>query len=333
MILSGANQKLQVLLAGAVATTEAVYYAAYADKNGGSVTFETPVHGVTTGATAVDVVAAPGASKQRKVKILTLWNADSASVVATVRLNDGGTTRILYRATLATGEQLSYVDGVGFVSFAADGSPRGASSAITDAELLALAGLTSAADKLPYFSGSGTAALADFTSAARTLCSAANVAAQQDALDLLVGTDVPAYNTPLVHHSICFQSSAATAAGSRTTGIVSSTAIAARLKTPAGKTFKVIGVTASVESGATAGTYTVKAVIYNHTDSAETTLATFATMAASTVEQVEATGTVSSPLVSIAASKTFSIGWANDGSSPGALSTNARSIIVTGFYS
>lgn len=56
-----------------------------------------------------------------------------------------------------------------------------------DADLTAIAGLTSAANKIPYFTGSGTAAVADFTAAGRALVDDASAAAQCTTLGVGTG--------------------------------------------------------------------------------------------------------------------------------------------------
>lgn len=123
MIQLKSTDSLQVLLAGAITTSQGVLYAAFADiATDGSTFAPSPSSGSTNSTTAVDWVAAPAAGLRRVVKYLSLYNADTASMTATVRVVDNGTNRILGKFTLATGEQLQYVDGAGFQTVAGGGS-------------------------------------------------------------------------------------------------------------------------------------------------------------------------------------------------------------------
>lgn len=134
MIQLKSTDSLQVLLAGAITTSQGVLYATFADiADDGSTFAPSPSSGATNSTTAVDWVAAPaGANDVRVVKYLSLYNADTAAMTATVRVVDNGANRILGKFTLAAGERLEYADG--FQVAAAGGgvsSVNGLSGAVT----------------------------------------------------------------------------------------------------------------------------------------------------------------------------------------------------------
>ena len=88
------------------------------------------------------------------------------------------------RTTLGLGDSATKNVGTGATNVAAGDHTHSGVYQPADSELTALAGLTSAADALPYFTGSGTASTTTLTTAGRALIDDASAADQRTTLGL-----------------------------------------------------------------------------------------------------------------------------------------------------
>ena len=126
MIRIASARKLQVLLAGAVATTQPDVVVCFRDirrKLQADFKAQTKVT-TTSGASAVDICDAPDPAVVREVDTITIANNDTASVSATIRYNDNGTTYKIITVTLLTLENLCYAAGSGWRVIDASGNVK-----------------------------------------------------------------------------------------------------------------------------------------------------------------------------------------------------------------
>lgn len=129
LLLTSTSDALSVVTGQAVAVD---VHASWVDYAAGTVTPGRTNTAISTAATTT-VVAAPAASTQRNVKTLHLRNKDaSLSVDVTVRHTDGTTIVELIKITLAAGDSLEYIEGVGFFKVPNPVNPPGPSVSTAD---------------------------------------------------------------------------------------------------------------------------------------------------------------------------------------------------------
>ncbi|MDB5160333.1 MAG: PHG11b 33 [Candidatus Saccharibacteria bacterium] len=123
IILKATTESLQIVTSTAAAIDLSVSYTDITTTTFGPSSFEVKI----TSATTTSIVAAPAASTQRQVKLITITNRDGTlSSAVTIQKN---ISSVLYNITptitLLIGETVQYMDGQGWIYYSATGAPKG----------------------------------------------------------------------------------------------------------------------------------------------------------------------------------------------------------------
>lgn len=121
IVLSSVSDKIQISLASSVTTNQVQCVACWRDIT------STPTYTAGRSATNtnntvdVDVVSSPAASTQRVIDFINVFNADTASTTASVKLSSSGLSYMLWKGSLEQGERLEYENGKGWTVSNASG--------------------------------------------------------------------------------------------------------------------------------------------------------------------------------------------------------------------
>lgn len=115
LILADTNDKLQLVTSAAATIDAVVSYMDCSDASPPVVDAPSSQKTAITTATTTDILAVPGANKRRNVKSIHIRNRHATLACdVTVVLDDNATDYELHKVTLAAGDCLEYIEGVGF---------------------------------------------------------------------------------------------------------------------------------------------------------------------------------------------------------------------------
>lgn len=118
--LDKTTRKLQVVLGGAVTTSQLVTHVSYFDHvpYSGGQTFTTrpaDYYAVTNDTTDVDICPAPSVNGSvRNIDYLRIYNRDTVASTVTVKVDDSGSESIEWKVSLDPNESLFYEHGRGW---------------------------------------------------------------------------------------------------------------------------------------------------------------------------------------------------------------------------
>lgn len=118
IILNGTTESLKVVLSAAPASTQLAVTASWADQ--GATSGDSSL--LTTGTTAVTVVAAPASGVSRWVGGFSVYNQDTAAATVTVQKLVGATAYTLFKGTIQPGNHLFYDNACGWRVLDANGA-------------------------------------------------------------------------------------------------------------------------------------------------------------------------------------------------------------------
>jgi hypothetical protein len=185
MILTATTTILELKLGAATTTNPVEVLAMW---NTLTTTTVTPEASSTTSNSTADVtiVGAPGASEQRIIKFISIYNADTVANTATIKRDVSGTERIVGKWNLNPGDSLLWSDGVGWYVMDSNGARKQVNTLIAPlgsptkflgidaANLTAVKTLTSNSS-FAYYLGQAQAAYSSITLRYRVTTAAATI--------------------------------------------------------------------------------------------------------------------------------------------------------------